>query len=221
MVSLEDLQEYCQGKRIIIIGNSNQMIGSNSAKIIDSYDIVVRINKGYQYRRTALSDSIGSKTQILAIGMKSAQLASTVIKSNSIDYILSPIIHSEILDYPNVYNVDSETYNLLKTSLGNYKPSTGISVYNFFNRFINFERLDLIGFDFFTSSTNQRNALGHLFVKDHNGEKEEEFFKGSRDPEKTKLYELKSTTRNPIANIPMYSKLSHAGLHYIKKVKAK
>lgn len=221
MVSLEDLQEYCQGKRIIIIGNSNQMIGSNSAKIIDSYDIVVRINKGYQYRRTALSSSIGFNTHILAIGMKSAQLASTVIKSNSIDYILSPIIHSEILDYPNVYNVDSETYNLLKTSLGNYKPSTGISVYNFFNRFINFERLDLIGFDFFTSSTNQRNALGHLFVKDHNGEKEEEFFKGSRDPEKTKLYELKSTTRNPIANIPMYSKLSHAGLHYIKKVKAK
>lgn len=221
MVSLEDLQEYCQGKRIIIIGNSNQMVGSNSAKIIDSYDIVVRINKGYQYRRTALSSSIGFNTHILAIGMKSAQLASTVIKSNSIDYILSPIIHSEILDYPNVYNVDNETYNLLKTSLGNYKPSTGISVYNFFNRFINFERLDLIGFDFFTSSTNQRNALGHLFVKDHNGEKEEEFFKGSRDPEKTKLYELKSTTRNPIANIPMYSKLSHAGLHYIKKVKAK
>lgn len=221
MVSLEELQEYCQGKRIIIIGNSNQMIGSNSAKIIDSYDIVVRINKGYQYRRTALSNSIGFNTHILAIGMKSAQLASTVIKSNSIDYILSPIIHSEILDYPNVYNVDNETYNLLKTSLGNYKPSTGISVYNFFNRFINFERLDLIGFDFFTSSTNQRNALGHLFVKDHNGEKEEEFFKGSKDPEKTKLYELKSTTRNPIANIPMYSKLNHAGLHYIKKVKAK
>ena len=221
MVSLEELQEYCQGKRIIIVGNSSQMIGSNSRNIIDSYDIVVRINKGYQYRRTALSSSIGFNTHILAIGMKSAQLASTVIKSNSIDYILSPIIHSEILDYPNVYNVDNETYNLLKTSLGNYKPSTGISVYNFFNRFINFERLDLIGFDFFTSSTNQRNALGHLFVKDHNGEKEEEFFKGSRDPEKTKLYELKSTTRNPIANIPMYSKLSHAGLHYIKKVKAK
>jgi hypothetical protein len=221
MVSLVDLQEYCQGKRIIIVGNSSQMIGSNSRNIIDSYDIVVRINKGYQYRRTALSSSIGFNTHILAIGMKSAQLASTVIKSNSIDYILSPIIHSEILDYPNVYNVDNETYNLLKTSLGNYKPSTGISVYNFFNRFINFERLDLIGFDFFTSSTNQRNALGHLFVKDHNGEKEEEFFKGSKDPEKTKLYELKSTTRNPIANIPMYSKLSHAGLHYIKKVKAK
>ena len=221
MVSLEELQEYCQGKRIIIIGNSNQMIGSNSAKIIDSYDIVVRINKGYQYRRTALSSSIGFNTHILAIGMKSAQLASTVIKSNSLDYILSPIIYSERLDYSNVYNVDDETYNLLKTSLGNFKPSTGISVYNFFNRFINFERLDLIGFDFFTSSTNQRNALGHLFVKDHNGEKEEEFFKGSKDPEKTKLYELKSTTRNPIANIPMYSKLSHAGLHYIKKVKAK
>ena len=92
MVSLEELQNYCQGKRIIIVGNSSQMIGSNSRNIIDNYDIVVRINKGYQYRRTGLSDSIGSKTHILAIGMKSAQLASTVIKGNSINYILSPII---------------------------------------------------------------------------------------------------------------------------------
>ena len=218
MVSLEELQEYCQGKRIIIIGNSNQMIGSNSAKIIDSYDIVVRINKGYQYRRTALSSSIGFNTHILAIGMKSAQLASTVIKSNSLDYILSPIIYSERLDYPNVYNVDDETYNLLKTSLGNFKPSTGISVYNFFNRFINFNRLDLIGFDFFTSSTNQRNALGHLFVKDHDGEKEKEFFEDSKDPEKTKLYKLKGGVVKNTNNIPRYRDIQQKYSYNVKKV---
>ena len=218
MVSLVDLQEYCQGKRIIIVGNSSQMIGSNSRNIIDSYDIVVRINKGYQYRRTALSDSIGSKTHILAIGMKSAQLASTVIKSNSLDYILSPIIYSERLDYPNVYNVDDKTYNLLKTSLGNFKPSTGISVYNFFNRFINFNRLDLIGFDFFTSSTNQRNALGHLFVKDHDGEKEKEFFEDSKDPEKTKLYKLKGGVVKNTNNIPRYRDIQQKYSYNVKKV---
>ena len=217
MVSLIELQQYCQGKRIIIVGNSGKMIGSNSRNIIDSYDIVVRINKGYQFRRTALSDSIGSNTHILAIGMKSAQLASTVIKSNSLNYILSPIIHSERLDYSNVYNVDDETYNILKTSLGNIKPSTGISVYNFFNRFINFERLDLIGFDFFTSSTNQRNALGHLFVKDHDGEKEKEFFEDSKDPEKTKLYKLKSgIIKN--TNIPRYSNIRQKYSYSVKKV---
>ena len=218
MVSLEELQNYCQGKRIIIVGNSSQMIRSNSRNIIDNYDIVVRINKGYQYRRTALSDSIGSKTHILAIGMKSAKLASTVIKGNSINYILSPIIFSEKLDYSNVYNVDEKTYNLLKTSLGNFKPSTGISVYNFFNKFINFERLDLIGFDFFTSSTNQRNALGHLFVNDHDGEKEKEFFEDSKDPEKTKLYKLKSGVIKNINNIPRHSDIQQRYNYNIKKV---
>ena len=221
MVSLEELQTYCKDKKIIIVGNSGDMIGSNSLKIIDSYDVVIRINKGYQGGRTVLANSIGYKTHILAMGMKSAQLASTVIKNNSIDYILAPIIFSERLDYSNVYNVDKETYNLLKTSLGNSKPSTGISVYNFFNRFINFKRLDLIGFDFFTSSTNQRNALGHLFVKDHNGEKEKEFFKDSKDPEKTRLYELKSTKQKPIDNIPLYSNIKNPSRYHIKKVISK
>ena len=219
MVSLEELQQYCQGKRIIIVGNSGKMIGSNSVKIIDSYDIVIRINNGYQFRRTSLADSIGFKTNILAIGMKSATLASTVIKSNSLDYILSPIIYSERLDYSNVFNVDNETYNLLKDQLGDFKPSTGISTYNFFNRFINFERLDLIGFDFFVSSTNQRNALGHLYVKDHDGIKEMEFFEKSRDPEKTKLYKLKGGTVKTINNIPKYSNIRQTNPFNIKKVK--
>jgi hypothetical protein len=219
MVSLEELQQYCQGKRIIIVGNSGKMIGSNSVKIIDSYDIVIRINNGYQFRRTSLADSIGFKTNILAIGMKSATLASTVIKSNSLDYILSPIIYSERLDYSNVFNVDNETYNLLKDQLGDFKPSTGISTYNFFNRFINFERLDLIGFDFFVSSTNQRNALGHLYVKDHDGIKEMEFFEKSRDPEKTKLYKLKGGTVKTINNIPKYSNIRQTNPYNIKKVK--
>ena len=208
MTSLEELQNYCQGKRIIIVGNSNNLLSSTSGKLIDSYDIVVRINKGYQYTRTVLSDSIGSKTHILAIGIKSAQLASTVIKNNLVDYILSPIIHSERLDYSNVFNVDNETYNFLKSSLGNFKPSTGISTYNFFNKFINFERLDLIGFDFFASSTNQRNALGHFYVKDHCGTEELEFFKNSKNSEKTKIHELRYVNKRVIQNnIPSYSNI--------------
>ena len=45
MVSLEELQTYCKDKKIIIVGNSGHMIGSNSLKIIDSYDVVIRINQ--------------------------------------------------------------------------------------------------------------------------------------------------------------------------------
>ena len=219
MVSLEELQQYCQGKRIIIVGNSGKMIGSNSVKIIDSYDIVIRINNGYQFRRTSLADSIGFKTNILAIGVKSAVTANRIIKNNIVDYIVSPIIYSERLNFPNVYNVEDNVYNSLKQSLGAVKPSTGISTYNFFNRFTNFERLDLIGFDFFVSSTNQRNALGHLYVKDHDGIKEMEFFEKSRDPEKTKLYKLKGGTVKTINNIPKYSNIQQTNPYNIKKVK--
>ena len=219
MVSLEELQKYCQGKRIIIVGNSGKMIGSNRGAIIDNYDIVIRINNGYKFRRSTLADSIGSKTNILAVGIKSANLASTVIRGNSLDYILSPIIYSERLDYSNVFNVDNETYNLLKEQLGDFKPSTGISTYNFFNRFTNFACLDLIGFDFFVSSTNQRNALGHLYVKDHDGIKEMEFFEKSRDPEKTKLYKLKGGTVKTINNIPKYSNIRQTNPFNIKKIK--
>ena len=208
MVSLVELQEYCQGKRIIIIGNSNQMVGSNSAKIIDSYDIVVRINKGYFHRQNFYSDKIGNKTTILSLGLKSARLAANIIQSNTVKYLISPIIYSERLDYSNVYDVQANTYNDLKNSLDGFKPSTGISTYNFFNRHTNFNKLDLIGFDFFESSARQRNQLGHCYVKDHHGIKESKFFESSKDPEKTILHPIHGSNTAIINNLPVYSQLN-------------
>jgi hypothetical protein len=176
MVTLEDLQTYCKGKKIIIVGNSSSLLNSNNGKLIDNYEIVVRINRGYYARQQLYDGILGSKTDIVSIGVKMAVQAATIIESNSVKYILSPIIHSEKLSYHNVYDVAQDTYNSLKESLGNIKPSTGISTYNFFNRFIDFARLDLIGFDFFESSSRQRNQLGHIKVPDHNGSKELLFF---------------------------------------------
>jgi len=190
MATLEDLQEYCLGKKIIIVGNSSSLLGSYNQKLIDNYDIVVRINRGYQYRNDLFAEHLGSTTNILAVGVKTASQAAKIIQGNSINYILSPIIHSEKLGYSNVYGIDHATYNTLKQSLGNIKPSTGISTYNFFNRFIDFTRLDLIGFDFFESSTRQRNQLGHIKVTDHDGDSELAFFEHTHDPTKTLLHKL-------------------------------
>jgi hypothetical protein len=187
MVSLEEIKEFCKGKSIIIVGNSARILNGKYGKLIDSYDIVIRINKGYKHRQNLYSDKIGNKTTILALGLKSATLSANVIQSNTVKYLMSSIPHSDRLDYPNIYDVSLETYNNLKDSLGGFKPSTGISTYNFFNRYINFESLDLIGFDFFQSSTRQRNQLGHCYVLDHNGIKESDFFQSSKDPDKTKL----------------------------------
>jgi hypothetical protein len=204
MVPLEDLQKYCLGKKIIIVGNSSSLLNGNNRRLIDSYDIVVRINKGYQHTRQLFDEYIGSKTDILSIGIKSAHGASTIIKGNSVPFIISPIIYSDKLDYPNVYNVDYETYVSLQQSLSGSKPSTGISTYNFFNKLIDFTRLDLIGFDFFESSTRQRNQFGHIKVNDHDGIKEMNFFETSKDPSKTTLHKTKGGNSFP-NNTPRFS----------------
>jgi hypothetical protein len=118
---------------------------------------------------------------------------------------MSPIIYSERLDYSNVYDVQANTYNELKNSLGGFKPSTGISTYNFFNRYVNFNKLDLIGFDFFESSVRQRNQLGHCYVEDHHGIKEKKFFNNSKDPDKTTLHTIIGSNNTVINNIPVYN----------------
>jgi len=209
MASLEDLQENCAGKTIIIVGNSSSLLNNNNRTLIDDYDIVVRINRGYQYGRSLYSEHIGSKTNILSIGVKTANQANKIIGSNVVDYILMPIIHSENLSWSNTYHVAPDAYNILKQSLGDIKPSTGISTYNFFNRFINFARLDLIGFDFFNTSALQRNQLGHIKVNDHDGVSESLFFESSHDPTKTIIHKL--TLNNDLYlsnNIPIYSQIN-------------
>jgi len=205
MVSLQELKKYCEGKKIIIVGNSSRILNDNYRKLIDNYQIVVRINKGYLHRQNLYSDKIGNKTNILSIGLQSATLAANVIQSNTVDYIISPIIYSQKLDYSNVYDVDKITYDTLKNELGGHKPSTGISTYNFFNRHTNFSRLDLIGFDFFESSARQRNQLGHCYVKDHHGVKEFKFFEKSKDPEKTILHPIHGSNNAIVNNLPVYS----------------
>ena len=205
MVPLEELQQYCSGKQIIIVGNSSSMLNSKYRNIIDKYDIVVRINRGYQSNQHLYDDYLGTKTNVLSIGVKSAVMANRIIKNNDVDYIVSPIIYSERLNYPNVYDIEHDVYNSLKQSLGGAKPSTGISTYNFFNRFMNFERLDLIGFDFFESSTRQRNELGHLYVDDHHGINEMKFFESTLDPTKTLLHKTEGGSSFPQNNnIPKY-----------------
>ena len=188
MVTLEDLQKYCKGKKIIIVGNCSDLLNTKHGSLIDNYEIVVRINRGYQYRKHLYDEYIGSKTTILSLGVKGAVDAARIIEGNSVNYILSPIIYSENLNYDNVYDISLATYNSLKESLNGNKPSTGISTYNFFNRFIDFARLDLIGFDFFETSAIRRNRLGH-------------------DPEKTILHKLLKTNGNPIPmnNIPTHN----------------
>lgn len=215
MVSLDSIKSFCLDKKIIIVGNSSRLLASNYARLIDSYDIVVRINRGY-HQGNLYASMIGSKTTILSVGVKSAGFARQIIAGNPFTYVLSPIIFSDKLQLPNGYDIESTDYHFLRSALNNNKPSTGISTYNFFNNLNNFKRLDLVGFDFFESSNSHRNQLGHLRVNDHNGVKEKEFFEKVKDNNKTQLYAMKNSVAVPY-NIPTVSSLQTPN-HIIKKI---
>lgn len=204
MAELTEIKNFCKGKTIIVVGNSSKLLNDNYGNFIDSYDIVVRINRGYQ-QSSLYSQMIGNKTTILSVGVKSAIAALNIIGRNNLDYILSPIIWSEKLKLPNTYNVTIKDYNILKTLANVIKPSTGISTYNFFNNLNNFKRLDLIGFDFFKSSTRAVNQLGHIKVRDHDGYRESLFFEKVKDNSRTKLYTMKEDHISTPNNIPIIS----------------
>ena len=55
--------EMLKGKRVIVVGPSPSLEGSGRGNEIDSYDIVVRINKGFPVEKGMESD-IGSRTDI-------------------------------------------------------------------------------------------------------------------------------------------------------------
>ena len=201
MVLAQELKSFCEGKKIIIVGNSSRILHDDYGRIIDGYDIVVRINRGYQRGNDLYRSHIGTKTHILSLGVKGHTFAEQIVAGNVVNYILSPIIYSDRLSYSNVCNVTHEEYHKLKDSLGGHKPSTGIATFNFFNLLGGFERLDLIGFDFFESSGPHRNQFGHLRVPDHHGIQESKFFELSKDSEKTMLHPTPPGGK-PQSNIP-------------------
>jgi len=205
MVNLQDIKKACDNRKIIIVGNSSRILKDSYAKVIDSYEVVVRINRGYQ-PTNLYSHFIGTKTTFLSLGVKSESFARRIILGNHVPFLLCPIIYSDRLSYPNAYHVEKEEYHLLKSELSNTKPSTGIATFNFFNKLNNFQRLDVIGFDFFESSGAHRNQLGHLKVPDHNGRNEKEFFERTKDSTRTLLLPM-APGGAPINNIPIYSNI--------------
>ena len=217
MAELIEILDFCKDKKIIIVGNSSRLLNHNYGSLIDSYDIVVRINRGYQ-ESNLYSDMIGNKTTILSVGVKSAAAALCIVGKNNLAYVLSPIIWSEKLGLPNGYDVMVNDYNILKANANINKPSTGISTYNFFNNLNNFKRLDLIGFDFFESSIRAINQLGHTKVFDHDGIKESAFFEKVKDNDRTQLHVMKDNVIPAPNNIP---RISTSRKHIVKNYKAK
>lgn len=58
---------YCQDKRVLILGNSVSMFNEKYGDFIDSFDVVVRMGKGYPW--PVFKDYLGSKTDVWALSI--------------------------------------------------------------------------------------------------------------------------------------------------------
>lgn len=162
-----EIQNFLNHKTICLLGNSNNIL--KNKKNIDSYDIVCRINRGIPKEK---ENFIGSRTDILFLSTK---MEDTDITKNFnpkyVVWITKDTTRQTNWINHNVIRVPVEDWQNVKNQLTTL-PSTGcVSLYFLINH-IEFDRLDIYGFDFFRSGTWYHNLKHQTW---HNGTLEEKF----------------------------------------------
>lgn len=179
-MDLENIKRICDNKNIIIVGNSSNILKSHKGSYIDSHDIVVRINHALPLK-PVFSPHIGSKVNCYCAGISSATRVKQILSNYNkiLKFALRLNYHGEKFDSPITYFGTRYDYDELKESFKEYKPSTGSLAINFFTKYINYNQLNLIGFDFFKSdNSSKKNELGSFLYKDHSPLLERKFIEG-------------------------------------------
>ncbi len=187
-IPLEKIQEYCNGKKIALVGNSTKLLNENNGKSIDSNDIIIRLN----YSIDALpkyKNALGEKTHIFVPQMNTVSNAVRLCKAANAKYILqlsrwSKTGYSDrenkLLElFNNVYICSKEFYDEFRRK--DFKimfiPSTGAATFNFLVTRINFLELNLYGFDFFENfKQNEKNVFRSIYHKSHSSIVEKTYF---------------------------------------------
>ncbi len=129
---------YVKDKRVIIVGPSNHNIGKNSGEFIDSFDIVIRLNKSYPLDKKMVND-LGSRTDILyhCLKIKNPQVTyfNMSLEKSQINFLCSSIpdkgFFTKYIKHAQKKNnkifkiLKTEIYNSVRMST-NTHPNTGI-----------------------------------------------------------------------------------------------
>ncbi len=170
--SLTEIQKFCKGKRICLIGNADSVLDKlDEKRNIDSFDIVCRMNRGDPRGKEKF---IGSRTDI--------HFLSTSMSNHNIKKHFDPkfVIWMTIctrLAHPwvlrNAIQNPKEDWNSLYNEL-KINPTTGIMALKFLLNHIDFKALTIYGFDFFKTKTWYNTKIDS--GQKHSGEKEEKLF---------------------------------------------
>lgn len=167
--SLEEIREFCKGKKICLIGNADSVL--RKKRNIDSFEIICRMNRGDPEGKEKF---IGSRTDILFL--------STGMSGQNIQKAFSPqfivwmtachrLASPWVLKY-GIQNPKEDWQNLFNELKIN--PTTGMLALNFLLKHIDFKHLTIYGFDFFASKTWYNTQIDS--GQKHSGKKEKILF---------------------------------------------
>ena len=165
--SLVDIQRFCKGKTICIIGNADSVL-KRKRRIDSAFDIVGRMNRGYPNGK---EEFIGSRTDILFLSTGSTKR--NILSGFNPAFIIwmtecNRLAHPWVLRHA-VQN-PKQDWRELRENLG-INPSTGLMAVNFILKHIDFKSLTIYGFNFLKTKSwyNTKPDAG----TQHDGKKEE------------------------------------------------
>lgn len=161
---------YCQNKRVLIVGNSISLFNKPYGEFIDSFDVVVRLGKGFPWPE--FKEHLGSKTDVWVLSILRAnhypdfkgtpyQVLNisqiSVYDSKKSTTTISKHFYEEDFEIYKDYFVMGDikkTRALIKTAYGtvdiNQRASQGALTLAYFTNIIrSYKELHVIGFDFF------------------------------------------------------------------------
>lgn len=161
---------YCQNKRVLIVGNSISLFNKPYGEFIDSFDVVVRMGKGYPWPE--FKEHLGSKTDVWVLSILRANHYAdfkgtpfqvlnisqiSVYDSKKNTTTISKHFYEEEFEIYKDYFVMGDikkTRALIKIAYGtvdiNQRASQGALTLAYFTNIIrHYKELHVIGFDFF------------------------------------------------------------------------
>lgn len=172
-VTLDNFKLLCKGKSVLIVGNSCDIIDNYYGDIIDSYDVVVRINYGYPIPK--YYKNMGEKMTIWAHGIlnkrKQIQIYRDIRKK--VKYHIETNqrkLCRQIFD-EKAFLIPNDWYKKKYESINRCEMSTGLNTLIFFTDYVQtYNYISIVGFDFLRTSNK---ALGSKSSKQHKSDIEE------------------------------------------------
>lgn len=151
-VTLDNLKDYCRGKKVILVGNARDIIKKEYGGQIDSYDIVVRMNHGHPLPKYV--KNMGKKYNIWSHGFLSykKQMSEYSKIKKTIDYHIETNEQKlclKIFDNK-AFLIPKKWYKIgYEDRFRGKEMSTGLNTATFFINWVStMSEISIVGFDF-------------------------------------------------------------------------